>query len=103
MRLTVYGADVPCPSCIHSPSSIETMEWLDAAIKRKFPNAPIEVQYVDIYHPLTEEDHYFTEKILKDEYFYPLVVASGQVIAEGDPRLKTIFQFLSEQGVAKAE
>ncbi|WP_188695716.1 YuzD family protein [Pullulanibacillus camelliae] len=103
MQITVYGADTPCPSCIHSPSSIETMEWLDAAVNRKFPHASIQFRYVDIHHPENDEDRYFTEKIIADEYFYPLVVAEGEVIAEGDPCLKMIFQFLDRRGLTLAE
>ena len=103
MRITVYGADAPCPSCLHAPSSIETMEWLDAAIKRKFPTETIEVHYVDIFHPVSAEEQHYAQKILDDEYFYPLVVADSQVIGEGDPRLKTIFTFLSDKGLKMAE
>lgn len=102
MIITVYGAETPCPSCLHSPSSRETMEWLDAAIQRKFPNSGIEIRYIDIYQSVTEEDKAFTEKILNDEYFYPLVVSNGQVIGEGDPKLKTIFSFIEQQGYKSA-
>jgi disulfide oxidoreductase YuzD len=98
MIITVYGAEAPCPSCLHSPSSRETKEWLDAAIRRKFPNSNIQVRYVDVYQSETEEDKKFTEKILNDEYFYPLVVSNGQVIGEGDPKLKNIFAFIEQQG-----
>ena len=70
------------------------MEWLDAAVNRKFPDDTVEFRYVDIYHPINDEDHYFTEKIVRGELFYPLVVAEGKVISEGDPHLQTIFQFL---------
>jgi len=99
MQLTVFGADIPCPSCLHSPSSFATMEWLDAAVNRKFPHDTIEFRYVDIYHPENDEDRYFTEKIVKDELFYPLVVAKGEVISEGDPHLQTIFQFIDRHGI----
>lgn len=96
MVITVYGTEAPCPSCLHAPSSRETMEWIEAAVRRKFPDAPIHVRYIDIYEPETPEDEAFSRKILNDEYFYPLVVARGQVIGEGDPRLKTIFKFIEE-------
>lgn len=102
MIITVYGAETPCPSCLHSPSSRETMEWLDAAIKRKFPNNDIAIRYIDIYQAVTEEDKEFTTKIINDDYFYPLVVSDGQVIGEGDPKLKTIFSFIEKQGYQSA-
>lgn len=97
--ITVYGADTPCPSCIHSPSSIETKEWLEAALKRKFPEEAITVRYIDIYHPETDEDKSYTEKILDDDYFYPLVVSAGEILGEGNPRLKTIFETLEQRGL----
>ena len=99
MIITVYGAETACPSCLHSPSSRETMEWLDAAVKRKFPNDDITVRYIDIYSSVSEDDKEFTSKILNDEYFYPLVVANGLVIGEGDPKLKNVFSFLESRGL----
>ncbi|MFC4618385.1 YuzD family protein [Camelliibacillus cellulosilyticus] len=100
MIVTVYGAEAPCPSCLHAPSSRETMEWLDAAIRRKYPDFDVTVRYVDIYEPVTAEDKVYAEKIINDEYFYPLVVAGDEVIGEGDPRLKIIFQYLEDHGLA---
>ncbi|MBM7646084.1 disulfide oxidoreductase YuzD [Scopulibacillus daqui] len=97
-NITIYGANQPCPSCIHSPSSKETMEWIQAAIKRKFPNEDIRIRYIDIYYPETEEDQKFAEKVINDEYFYPLVVSNGKVICEGDPKIKRIYQELEENG-----
>lgn len=99
MKLTVYGADSPCQSCLHAPTSKETMEWLSAALKRKFPTKEIDIRYIDIEEPETDEDLYFTKKIKNEEYFYPLVVAKGQVIGEGDPRLKPIVHFLETEGL----
>ncbi|MFC7394299.1 YuzD family protein [Scopulibacillus cellulosilyticus] len=98
MNMTIYGANQPCPSCIHSPSSKETMEWIQASIKRKFPHDDINVRYIDIYHPETEEDQKFAEKIINDEYFYPLVVSNGKVIGEGDPKIKKIFEEIENNG-----
>ncbi|WEG13780.1 DUF1462 family protein [Pullulanibacillus sp. KACC 23026] len=103
MKLTVYGADTPCPSCLHSPSSKETKEWLEAALKRKFPDSAITLRYVDLDEPETDEDVRFTNKIKNDEYFYPLVVSEGQVLGEGDPRLKTIVQYLEEKGLQSCQ
>ena len=100
MQVTVYGADTPCPSCVHSPSSKETMEWLEAAIRRKFPKAELNIRYVDLDYPETEEDQSFTQKIKNDDYFYPLIVADGNILGEGDPRLKPIFEYLESKGFA---
>ncbi|CAM4016907.1 YuzD family protein [Alkalicoccus chagannorensis] len=90
--ITVYGAEQKCASCIHLPSARETMEWLEAAVSRKFPDTRIQFHYCDIERPETEEEQQFAEKILEEDYFYPLVVLNGEVIAEGDPRLPTVFR-----------
>ncbi|QKS73301.1 YuzD family protein [Paenalkalicoccus suaedae] len=92
VKITVYGAEQKCASCIHLPSSKETMEWLEAAVTRKYPDYPIEFTYCDITMPQSEEEKMFAEKILEDEYFYPLVVLNGEVVAEGDPRLPNIYK-----------
>lgn len=97
MKMTVYGAEAICASCAQAPSSIETAEWLRAAIGRKF-GEEIRVRYIDIDHPETETDRLFCGKIAHDEYFYPLVVACGTVIGEGIPSLKSIFRFLEQHG-----
>ncbi|MFC0469617.1 YuzD family protein [Halalkalibacter kiskunsagensis] len=97
MNMTVYGAEEKCASCIHLPSARETMEWLEAAITRKYPEIEFSFTYVDIDEPGTKEDHiYYANAIKDDEYFYPLVVAEGDVIAEGNPRLKEIYERIEQ-------
>lgn len=96
MKITVYGAEQKCASCIHLPSALETKEWLEAAVSRKYPHYPIEFVYCDIESPQTEEEKMFAEKILEDEYFYPLVVLEGKVVAEGDPRLPKVYEQIEE-------
>ncbi|TMW72491.1 YuzD family protein [Alteribacter natronophilus] len=99
--ITVYGAEEKCASCINLPSALETKEWLEAAVARKFPEEPVSFAYCDIEAPEGEEQEKFAELILNDEYFYPLVVVNGEVTAEGDPRLPVIYrkieQLLAEQ------
>jgi len=92
VKITVYGAEQKCASCIHLPSALETKEWLEAAISRRFPDEKIEFHYCDIEYPETEEERRFSEMILDDEYFYPLVVLNGEVVAEGDPRLPALYR-----------
>ena len=94
IEITVYGAKVKCASCINLPSSLETKEWLEAALTRKYPNNDIHVRYVDIFKPETELDKKYVEKILDEQYFYPLVVFDNEVIAEGNPNLKEIYKKL---------
>ncbi|UJW59822.1 YuzD family protein [Bacillus sp. A116_S68] len=92
LRLTVYGAEVKCQSCINLPSAMETKEWLEAAVKRKFPETTIHFVYCDIFKPTTTEEKIFSEKIQNEDYFYPLVVINNEVVAEGNPKLRAVFE-----------
>lgn len=96
MKVTVYGAEQKCASCIHLPSAKETMEWLEAAVSRKYPDREIHFRYVDIEAPESDEEKSYAERILDDEYFYPLVVLNGNVIAEGDPRLPQVYKSIEQ-------
>lgn len=98
--ITVYGAEQRCASCVNAPGSKETYEWLEAAISRKYDSSYLQFQYIDIFTPPEQEEHqYFTQKILDDEYFYPLVVVNGEVVGEGNPRLKTVYRALESEGI----
>ncbi|HEX7064636.1 MAG TPA: DUF1462 family protein [Bacillales bacterium] len=98
LEIVVYGSEAPCPSCLHAPSSKETKEWIEAAVQRKFPGQDLPIRYVDIENPKLEKDHEFCERILADEFFYPLVVINGEIAGEGDPRLKTIYKTIEKYG-----
>lgn len=97
MKLTVYGAEQKCASCIHLPSAVETKEWLEAAVGRKFPEDTIVFHYVDIESPKSAEEEKFSQKIMEEEYFYPLVVLEGEVVAEGDPRLQSVYKAIEKR------
>lgn len=96
IQLTVYGAVEKCASCIHLPSALETKEWLEAAIRRKYSNEEIHYEYCDIEEPKSEEQRKFSKDILDDKYFYPLVVLNGKVVGEGNPNLKKIYSELEK-------
>lgn len=99
VEISVYGAEVLCPSCVNLPSAKETYEWLDAALKRKYENQPFHITYIDIDKPQEDEEKQkFVQKILDDEYFYPLVVIDGVVVGEGSPRLKKIYEQMELHG-----
>ncbi|SDK07874.1 Disulfide oxidoreductase YuzD [Sediminibacillus albus] len=101
VKLTVYGADQICASCVNAPGSVETFEWLQAAIARKFEQASaIEFEYVDIFNPPDMEAHkQFVKRVQQEEFFYPVVLINGEVAGEGNPRLKSIFNILEKNGV----
>lgn len=79
------------------PSSKDTMEWLDAALSRKYPNDALSIRYVDIYEPATAIDKRFADAILNDVYFYPLIVIDEEVVAEGSPKLRIINEKIDEK------
>ncbi|MFC3041400.1 YuzD family protein [Virgibacillus xinjiangensis] len=100
VRITVYGAEEICASCVGAPGSKDTYEWLQAAIARKYENEQLEYEYIDIEDPPNVEMHrIYAEKILDDEYFYPLVMVNDKIVAEGVPRLKPIYRELDQQGI----
>lgn len=68
--LYVYGRDVLCASCVNLPSSKDTFEWLDAALKRKYPNQPFRITYIDIEHPPENErqKNYLNEFLMMNSF-----------------------------------
>lgn len=97
--ITVYGAEQICASCVGAPGSRDTYEWLQAAIGRKYNDDKISYEYIDIEQPSDNKDHQeLAERILDDEFFYPLVLVNNKVVAEGIPKLKTIYQELDKNG-----
>jgi disulfide oxidoreductase YuzD len=96
--IKVYGAEQKCASCVHLPSAKETAEWLEAAISRKFPATLFQVLYIDMERPENEADQAFSERIIEEDLFYPVVVIDGKVVAEGNPNLKTIYSIIEQNG-----
>ncbi|HLR81196.1 MAG TPA: YuzD family protein [Bacillota bacterium] len=97
VKITVYGAEQVCPSCVGAPGSKETYEWLQAAIGRKYTQALIDFEYIDIDEEQEDEHHQqFIEKIFADDMFYPIVLVNDKIVAEGIPHLKTIYQELDQ-------
>ncbi|WP_239257039.1 YuzD family protein [Listeria ilorinensis] len=99
-KLYVYGSSIICASCVGAPSSKETEEWLRAAIGRKFADQPFIVEYVDIFatDKLVGEEKVMAKKIVEEDYIYPVIVVDGEIIAEGNPRLKDIYQVMTSRG-----
>ncbi|SES64989.1 Disulfide oxidoreductase YuzD [Salinibacillus kushneri] len=100
IKVTVYGADQICASCVNAPGSKDTYEWLQAAISRKFGNANIKYSYVDIFSPPENKKiQELAGRVVEEEFFYPLVIVDDEIAGEGNPRLKTIYSILEEKGL----
>lgn len=103
MKIEIYGADIICASCVNAPSSKDTYEWLQAAISRKYPEQPFEIEYIDIESSLTDSKQIeIAEQVRNDEYFYPLVIIEDEVIGEGYIQLKPVFNELEKHGYVPA-
>lgn len=99
VEIVVYGAAQLCPSCVNLPSSMETYEWLEAAIGRKYSNQRFRISYVDIFNPpQDEEKRSFAQRVIEEDMFYPVVLLEGEIVGEGNPRLKTIFAEMEKYG-----
>lgn len=99
INITVYGAEQICASCVGAPGSKDTYEWLQAAIGRKYKADDISYEYIDINQTQAEERHRaFVERIFEEDLFYPIVFVNEELVAEGIPRLKTIYQSLDKNG-----
>ncbi|WP_070328757.1 DUF1462 family protein [Exiguobacterium aurantiacum] len=93
MKITVYGAEVQCASCVGAPSSVETYEWLQSALARKYPERKFEFEYIDF----EQADDEIAEAIKQDEWFYPLVLLNGEVIDEGVVQLRKVYTAIDQK------
>ncbi|MFS0559622.1 YuzD family protein [Terribacillus sp. 179-K 1B1 HS] len=90
-RITVYGADIICASCVNAPSSKDTYEWLQAALARKFANKQFQFDYIDIHEPPADEKHkQFAAKVIDEDLFYPVVLVDDEIAGEGIISLKAV-------------
>ena len=105
VEIAIFGAEQICASCVNLPSSIETYEWLEAAITRKFPNQPFKFTYTDIFEPPIEDQdkQQFAQKVIDEDLFYPVILVEGKIVGEGSARLKTIYAELEKYGYAATE
>lgn len=104
VEITVYGAEQICASCVNLPSSKETFEWLEAALKRKYPDQPFMITYVDIFNPPEDETKKaFANRVIEEDLFYPVVLVEDTIVGEGNPRLKTIYEEMEKYGYKPKE
>ncbi|UFT98219.1 YuzD family protein [Radiobacillus kanasensis] len=100
--VSVYGANQICASCVNAPSSIDTYEWLQAAISRKYEQADVKYEYVDIFDPPKTELHKsIRDQVEEDELFYPVVLVNNKIVADGIPQIKTIYRALEDIGISE--
>ena len=99
LSIEIYGAEIACASCVNAPTSKDTYEWLQAAIDRKYPNQPYKITYIDIQLPIdNERQQDIANRVLDDEFFYPLVMIEGEVVGEGNIQLNPVFAELEKNG-----
>ncbi|MDN4072359.1 YuzD family protein [Fictibacillus terranigra] len=98
ITIKVFGGEQKCASCVNLPTSKETAEWLEAAIARKFPDQLFRIEYVDIFSPTEGENQRFALQIVEEDLFYPVVVINDEIVAEGNPRLKDIYEIMEKHG-----
>lgn len=104
VEIIIYGAEIICASCVNLPSSKDTYEWIEAALSRKYPNQPVNIRLVDIYNPPQEEEiKNFAERVINEDMFYPVVTLEGNIVGEGNPRLKTIYLEMGKHGYSPVE
>ncbi|WP_071393681.1 YuzD family protein [Bacillus tuaregi] len=104
VEMAVYGAEQICASCVNLPSSKDTYEWLEAAVKRKFPNQPFTYTYIDLFEPTDDEEKQrMIKKIIEEDLFYPVVVIEGNIVDEGNIRLKNVYAELKKYGYQEAD
>lgn len=96
VKIYVYGAEVKCASCINLPSAKETLEWLEAAINRKYENHQFQFKYVDLNAPENEDEQKMSEYIVEEDLFYPVVIINDEIVAEGNPRLPQIYKKIDQ-------
>lgn len=99
ITIEIFGADIVCASCVNAPTSKDTYEWLQAAIDRKYPDHAYQIKYIDIQQPIdNERQQELANRILDDEFFFPLVLIEGEVVGEGYIQLKPVFTELEKHG-----
>lgn len=100
VQIKVYGTEQLCASCVNLPSAKETADWLHAAITRKYGIDSVQITYSDFQQPQTEDDKSWAKRIVEEDLWYPLVVISGEIVGEGNPKLKDIYGKLESIGLS---
>ncbi|MFX3675354.1 MAG: YuzD family protein [Paenisporosarcina sp.] len=99
LLIEIFGADIICASCVNAPTSKDTFEWLQAAINRKYPKQPFQITYIDIQKPIDNaRQQEIANRVLDEEFFYPLVLIEGEVVGEGYIQIKPVFTELEKHG-----
>lgn len=93
VKISVYGAEVICASCVGMPSSTATFEWLQAAIGRKYPEQVFQFEYIDIFEQQDDiHKRLFAQRVIDEDLFYPIVLVNDCIVGEGNPRLRDVYE-----------
>ncbi|WNC13955.1 YuzD family protein [Brevibacillus brevis] len=99
VEIKVFGTEQLCASCVNLSSAKETADWLQAALSRKYGSDSIRITYSDFQQPQTDDDKNWAMRIVEEDLWYPLVVISGEIVGEGNPKLKDICRKLESEGL----
>lgn len=94
----VYGTEIVCASCANLPSSIETKEWLESLLLRKYPEKHFFINHIDFLNPMTDDELVllFCKEMQEEDRIYPLVKINNEIVSEGQVLVKKLYEFINE-------
>lgn len=98
IMVEVYGTEIVCASCANLPSSIETKEWLESLLLRKYPEKRFSFKHIDFLNPLTDDEDIlqFCKEMQEEDRIYPLVKINKKTVSEGQVLVKKLYEFINE-------
>jgi len=96
--IQVYGTEILCASCVNLPSALETKEWLESLLLRKYPEKNFTFQYIDFENPSTSDVSVieFCEMMKREDRIYPLVKIGDEIVSEGQVLVKRLYSFIDK-------
>lgn len=98
IMVEVYGTEIVCASCANLPSSIETKEWLESLLLRKYPEKQFIITHIDFLKPMTEDPTIlqFCDEMKEEDRIYPLVKINNKMVSEGQVLVKKLYTVINE-------
>ena len=94
--IEIYGTEILCASCVNLPSALETKDWLESLLLRKYPEKSFTFEYIDFENPNTSDVLVidFCEMMKKEDRIYPLVKIGDEIVSEGQVLVKRLYSFI---------